>query len=265
MASAPSLLEVQQVVRRAIADGVTIELDRFIEGDAIAAADRIAIHRHTAQHALVKTLALSHPVVQKLVGAEFFEGASRCYLEQAWPDTAWLDAFGAGFAPFLESFPPAATIPYLSDVARLEWAVHEALHAKDAAKLDLARLTTVPSEQSGSLRFVAHPSLRLLALGYAADEIWRAVIDDDDAAFSALNPVPTPRWLLVHRIESSGVQVRHLGEAEWNFAVALCIGTRLHNALEASAAGGVAQEETLGRLLATGSFVDFKLDDEERT
>lgn len=264
MPTAPSLLEVQQAVRRAIVDGAAAELDRFIAGGAIEAEDRIAIHRHTAQQTLVKTLALSHPVVRKLVGEEFFEGAARFYLERAWPDTAWLDAFGAGFGLFLESFAPAATLPYLSDVARLEWAVHEALHAADnidgSTRLDLERLAAVPPELSGSLRFTAHPSLRLLPLAHAADEIWRAVIDDDDAALAALDPTPSPRWLLVHRTESVGVQAMRLGEAEWNFAKALCEGRPLHDALGANAAQGGPQEETLGRLLAASCFVDFMVD-----
>jgi len=261
MRAAPSLLEVQQAVHRAIVDGVGPDPEPFIVGGSIEAADRLAIHRHTAQHALVKTLALSHPVVRKLVGAEFFEGAARHYLQQAWPSMAWLDAFGAGFAPFLECFAPAATLPYLADVARLEWAVHEALHAPEPAGLDLSRLAAVAPDQSGALRFVAHPALRLLALNQAADEIWHAVIGEDDTALGAVDPLTRPRWLLVQRTETTGAQVMRLTEADWNFAAALCKGARLQEALEAGAARGVAQDETLGRLLASACFVGFTIDD----
>ena len=44
------------------------------------------------------------------------------------------------FPEFLARFPPAASLAYIADVARLEWAVNRALHAPDAAPLDVARL-----------------------------------------------------------------------------------------------------------------------------
>ena len=51
--------------------------------------------------------------------------------------------YGAGFAGFLRTFPPASGLAYLGDVAQLEWAVNLALHADDVAGLDLARLARV--------------------------------------------------------------------------------------------------------------------------
>jgi hypothetical protein len=40
--------------------------------------------------------------------------------------------YGAGFAGFIEEFPPAAGLPYLADVARLELLRVHAYHAVEA-------------------------------------------------------------------------------------------------------------------------------------
>lgn len=51
-----------------------------------------------------------------------------------------LALYGAGFADFVEDFEPAASVVYLADVARLERARLESLHAADAQVLDASVL-----------------------------------------------------------------------------------------------------------------------------
>ncbi len=86
-----------------------------------------------------------------------------------------LNDFGGEFGDFLAGWPPAAQLPYLPDVARLEWAVERVFHAAEVPPLDLSRLAGVPQEELPGLRFALHPgqSDRLLALpdsAYLASE-----------------------------------------------------------------------------------------------
>jgi len=262
MPAAPSLLDVQRAMLRSVALGDDDVAAPLVVADGLPASDRIDIYRNTAIGTSVKALRLSHPAVHRLVGADFFEAAAQRFLEQNWPRAALLDEFGAEFAAFLQAFEPAASLAYLGDVARLEWAVHRALHAIDAPALDLPRLAQAAQAQSGRVRLAAHPSLSLVHLDFPADAIWRAVLEEDDTALAAIDPTPTPLWVMVQSAASGGVEIRRLTEAEWRFIAALCVGVSLEAALASTEGGGLEQpaDRLLADLLAAGCFVDFSVE-----
>src|SRR6266511_6000519 len=110
-------------------------------------AERLDVYRNTFASVLTTALRLSYPAVHRLVGAEFFEGASRIFIEGSPPKSACLDDYGTEFPGFLVDFPPAASLPYLPGVARLEWAVNRALHADDVEPLDASRLASLAQSE----------------------------------------------------------------------------------------------------------------------
>src|SRR5258706_7278728 len=131
----PMLLEPQRSISAAILSRESDEAVHFIVGEGIAASERLNIYRNTFLASLTSALRISFPAVHRLVGAEFFDGAAQCFIEAEPPQSANLYLYGAGFAHFLARFPPAASLAYLADVARLEWAVNCALHAPDVPPL----------------------------------------------------------------------------------------------------------------------------------
>jgi hypothetical protein len=244
----PALLEVQQAMRAQLS------------GDALPADDdtalRLAIYRHTGSSTLVNALRLSFPAVQRLVGAEFFEGAARDFIRRDPPSCAYLNDYGAGFAAFLRSFAPAAALAYLADVAQLEWAVNRALHALDVPSLPLARLAALDESALARVSFTAHPALSLLRLQSPADAIWRAVLDQDAAAMAAIDLSAGPVHLLIER-DAGGVQVRQLNAARWQFGAHICAGTPLHVLLQEAADADISA--WLAEHLSLGRFIDFNL------
>jgi hypothetical protein len=244
----PGLLELQRTLRAQLL------------GDAPAAdgaaALRLAIYRNTCIRTLLSALRLSYPAVQRLVGAEFFVGAAREFIRVSPPAGACLNDYGAPFAAFLEAFAPAATLPYLADVARLEWAVNCALHADDAPGLDLARLAGLAEAARARVSFTAHPAVRLLQLRFPADAIWRAVLAQDGAAMAAIGLAAGPVHLLVER-GADGVQVRRLNGARWQFAARLCAGEPLHTMIEPGSDADISG--WLAEHLASGRLIDFRL------
>jgi hypothetical protein len=245
----PSLLELQRAVARGSAG-------EFVVPDGLTPDSRLGIYRNTFFSVLAAALRISYPTVHRLVGAEFFEGAARVFAEERPPESAYLNEYGAALGDFLARFAPAASLPYLPDVARLEWAVNCALHAPDVPSLDLSRLRDLDDCARALIRFVPHPSLRLVRAEFSADLIWRAVLDQDDEALAAVDPQAGPAWLLVERLVT-GVEVHRLGEPAWRFAAALCSGRELCAVLEESPC-----EEAQGWLaehLRAGRFTDFRL------
>ena len=168
----PTLLEVQQAMQDSLVASDDTVMTAFLADPT--AADRLNIYRNTFIVTLTKALRLCYPVVRRLVGEDFFEGAARIFVTQNPPRAAWLDQYGAGFPEFLRHFPAASSLSYLADVASLEWAVNEVLHAPDAEPLDLQRLASIEPDLKGRLSLVVHPSVRLLRQATVLD--WAPLI-----------------------------------------------------------------------------------------
>jgi hypothetical protein len=255
----PTLPELQRAMRAALVDRDDGAAAAMLADDV--PADRLDIYRNTFVAGVTRALRLSFPAVHRLVGSDFFEGAASVFIAQHPPCAAWLDAYGAAFPDFLHDFPPAASLEYLADVARLEWAVSRALHAPDLAPLDLSRLQALRPEDQIRVCFAPHPSLSLLCTDYPADAIWRGVLDGDDAGLAAVDLTSGPVSLLVER-RAAGVEVSRLDPAAWRFAAALCEGWPLADVFAAcpQSAGDQGHEVMLAGHLAAGRFVDFHLD-----
>lgn len=253
---APTLIELQHAIRQSLQGGVDGDASAFVINEGLDPGERLGIYRNTSVGVLVTALQLAFPAVQHVVGPEFFEGAARLVAAEAPPRSAWLDEYGADFPQFLAQLAQAASVPYLPDVARLEWKVNLVLHAADAEPLEIARLATLGEAELEDLRFEPHPAAQLLRCEFPADAVWHAVLERDDDAMAAIDLADGPIWLLVQRTES-GIDVVRLSEPEWRVAAALFSGQPLGAAL---AAASCAEPHTLlAAHLARGCYTSCSL------
>jgi len=139
---------------------------------------RYAVYRNNVVVGLRDALKANFPAVCRIVGEEFFDAMARIYLASEPPVSPVLIDYGNGFPAFIGRFTPAAKLPYLADVARLEWAWLEAYHAAEAPPLGADDLAGVPADQSAYLEFELHPSLRLVRSPYPVLTIWRMNVGD---------------------------------------------------------------------------------------
>jgi len=249
----PTLLETQEALRCNL-----IGEDRGAVIAMLTAEhppERLDIYRNTCMTTLTKALRLNFPAVQRLVGEEFFAASAARFIAANPPEAAYLDRYGAAFPEFLQRFPPAAALVYLSDVARLEWAVSGALHAADAEPLDCTRLAALALAEHAALCFAPHPSVALLRATHPVDAIWRAVLARDDAALATLDLAAGPVHLLIAR-GAEGVVVERMQPPAWQFTAALCASEPLQTALDDASFDATP---VLAGLLSAGRFVDFHL------
>ena len=129
--------------------------------EAGAPARRFRVYRNNVYAGLIDVLAGRFPVVARLVGEEFFRAMARLYVEREPPSSAVLLRYGANFANFIAGFPPAAPVPYLADMAALEWLRHSAYHAADAAALPLHELASAADHAADAV-LTFHPSLGIV-------------------------------------------------------------------------------------------------------
>ncbi len=244
------LHDVQARFRAAIVGGDDAPLLGLVDGPAgVSLARRIAVHRNTYFGSLIEALAAAYPVAEWLVGSAFFRAAARRFIEASPPRKPDLAGYGGGFGAFLDAFPPAASLPYLGDVGRLEWARVEATFAADAEPLDPAGLGTTAPEDVGRLVFTLHPTARLVASAWPVQTIWDAH-KADDAGLVDLNA--GGETVLVVRPRERMLALR-LDGAEHAFLAALADGRTLADAAEA-AGPHLDLMATLGRHLGEGTF-----------
>ncbi|MDR2215838.1 MAG: DNA-binding domain-containing protein [Nevskiaceae bacterium] len=141
--------------------------------EGVPVADRFAVYRNNVYVSLIDALAERHPVVQALVGEDFFRAMARAYVRQQRPREASLLQFGDTFPAFIEAFAPAGEVPYLADVAALENLWQQSWGAADAPALSLQALAGLSPEQMLTMRFCAHPATRLLRSRWPVGGIWQ--------------------------------------------------------------------------------------------
>jgi hypothetical protein len=126
---------------------------------ALTAQPGFAIYRNTVIKGCIDTLQANFPAVARLVGEEWFRAAAAIHVRAEPPRSPVMLDYGVGFARFLESFEPAAELPYLPDVARLDRFWTEAHAAADAEALAPAAMA-IPLDQLQGAALRPHPAAR---------------------------------------------------------------------------------------------------------
>lgn len=151
---------------------------------------RFNVYRNNTAFSLTEAMADSYPVISALVGDEFFKAMAGQYVQSNTPKSPVLLHYGETFAEFLETFEPAESLPFLADVARVEWAFVQAYHAADSDSITAEALQAVPAEDVHEACLTLHPSLHLIQSDWPAISIWSIhQIDDLNERQAALRQV----------------------------------------------------------------------------
>lgn len=232
----PTLHEVQTMFRGAMFGAEALELLNTIAGDGIQPAARLQIYRHHVLTSLTEALKAIFPVVCRLVDGRFFAYAADAYIRQHPPEQPCLFEYGASFPAFLAAFPPCQGLPYLADVAQLEWALNAAYHALECAPMAVDALRSVPAGQLGDVCLQIDPARQLLHSSWPVDSIWHANQDDQMHAPPTTDLAAGGVCLEVLRCADDDVGFRRLEPALYGFRAALAAGQSLAAATEAALA-----------------------------
>lgn len=167
----PKLHDLQREFARSVLCGENFPSE-WLRTHGIPLPKRLAIYRNNTILGLTEALRDGFPVVNRLVGEAFFNGMARRYVRNHPPRSSCLIEYGAGFPAFLASYHPVESLPYLADVAKLEWLRQEAFQEADGEALKVSALAAVPAQSHGALRLGIQPSARLMVSDYPVLRIW---------------------------------------------------------------------------------------------
>ena len=246
--SALSLGALQRAFREHVLGQDCGALIKSSVGDRIPAAARLRVYRHHVLTSLAAALGTTFATVRTVVGDDFFDGMARTFIARSPPAGPVLSEYGAGFPAFVGHWSLAAGLPYLADVARLDWALNVAYNTPDAPGLTADHLAAVPPERLTDLRLGLRTGVSLLASPYPIDRIW--ALNHGDAVETVDLDAGGVRLLIFPRADDAAFARLEDGVAA--LAGALRDGQGLGGAIEQAivAQPGLDVGTALGRLLA---------------
>ncbi len=213
-----------------------------------------AVYRNNVTVSLVDALSSAFPVCERLVGSDFFRAMARVYVMAQPPRSPILLSYGETFPEFIADFPPARSLPYLPDVARLELARTRCYHAADAAPLAHEDFRRLDAAALDGWKIRLHPALAVLRSPWAIVTIHAANMAEGEPP--PLDPTRSED-ALVYRDCDMAVEILALtpGAAAW--LSALAGGATLTAATEAALADSAAFDmaDALYRLIHLGLAV----------
>ena len=229
---AESLLRVQSDFAAALRDRErAAAATAWLAGDSDRAEGRLAIYRANMVAAADKALSAAYPVIRQVVGEDFFHGLAREH-QRATPSTSGdLGEFGATFDAFLAQFEHVQDMPWLPDLARVEWAAHRAYGAADAPDWDAASLGAVEPERHEAIRFHWSPGLAIVRSRWPVVRVWTLHQPGHEGAFDVDWSVP--ETALVAR-DGFAVTVTAITDADAAFIEASSQGASLGDAAAAT-------------------------------
>jgi hypothetical protein len=231
----------------------------LIRGGKLSAEKRIEIYRHNVFSTLAGALSDLYPVTEKIVSAPFFRRLAEEFIHITPSRSGDLNMFGGEWPEFLRTHADTIHLPYLPDVAKLEWAWHRAFHAADQAAFDLAQLGLVPPEQHAALQFLLHPSATFIASDYPIVRIWE--VNQTDFVGDMKVDWTAPGDLMLIARDDLEITIQSLPRASFNFLRALNGGESLEAAaglaFEADAAFNL--QAALLAAIQSNLIVDIKL------
>ncbi len=219
-------------------------------------ADRIAVYRNTVQGSLVEALAAAFPATQRIVGDAFFASLARRFIANAPPRRPQLSTYGSDFPAFIAISDVHQQLPYLADVARLEWVRGEAYFAADAPPFDAAFLVAA-SDDIETLRLDPHPAVRLIRSQFPIYRIWE--VNQPDIIDIPRVDMKVGEDVLVSRPRDH-VITRLITSADAVFVEAVYAGKRLGEAAEAALTYNAAHDlqNALAQHFVKGTFRDMR-------
>jgi hypothetical protein len=229
------LVRQQQLLRTLWRRGTDASLALWLRETGARAGQGLDAYRGSASAIAERTLAAAFPTVRQLIGEPSFAQLARVFWHREPPGCGDLARYGDTLPDWLADDPQLASEPYLSDVARVDWAVHTIEHAADVP-VPPEGLRLLSQLDPSQLTLRLRPALTLVASRWPVVTIWEAHRSSDADRFAPVRQafadgvaetalVARPQWRAT---------VAAVDEATSRFVAALQGGAALASALDAA-------------------------------
>lgn len=216
----------------------------------------LSVYRNTCAKGLIDVLRANFPSVERIVGEEWFSACARVFIQGHAPQSPVLATYGAGFPCFLQTFGPAADVPYLADVAQVDALWSQSHFAPDEPLLDPGLLQSLEQDRLLELPLPLHASARIAWFDAPVATLWR--LNRPPAPLPGRGGISVdwrPEGIAFCRPDGE-VVATPLSASQFAFLAACRDGRSFGEAMSADPKGGADDiaPAALGELLAAGLF-----------
>lgn len=205
-----SLLQHQfsEAIRSGSADQALLESIGILNQAPIAADDRIGIYQTAFEIRMYEALEEDFPEISNVLGDEEFAAFSKEYLA-AYPSQSWtLAELGDRLPEFAATSRWISQLPFLADLAHLEWSRVLSEHAANSEQLDILLLSQLQAEEHHSVIVALAASVQLLRCEWAVHRQCE----------------PQASNLAIYRDPSGEIRELELSSAQWTLMRKLATG-----------------------------------------
>jgi hypothetical protein len=163
--------------------------------------DAIEAYRHNTLERLRRVLGQAYPVLKCLIGEPLFHQLATLYVQANPSRSQALHKYGAGFEETVRQVQKnqesLSAVPYLADVAVLEWHMHTIYYAKDRQGFNFDMFGQLQEDDYQRVVLQIAPDIGLVQVGWPVADIW--YMHQPGQQLSALDMQPRPHSLLVER------------------------------------------------------------------
>lgn len=175
---APKLAEVQRLFEECVlpnskdayAKGRIAKMLNPQGGDP--GKDRLSVYAEGYTARMNESLTEVYPAVKHLVGEPTFLKAAFGYSKKYPSKNYNLSLAGKHYSSFLKKSSLALRLPFLPDLADLEWEIAESFHTFDLPAADMTKLHEFSEEDWQSIILKLQPSVRLIASRWPVLDLW---------------------------------------------------------------------------------------------
>lgn len=185
---------------------------------------RLDVYRNNVVFSLIESLQDLYPVVVALIGEQAFSFLAKQYALNNLPQRGTLIGYSASFADYLDdcinTHDTLQQVPYIADIARLEYCLHSAYHAADLPHLLPEAVSRIDQNSIVKAQLQLHPSVALLHSRWPIVAIWEAhqhsELEASHTALSHIDLDADDHYVMVIRIHHA-LEVRSLQSGDWCF------------------------------------------------
>ena len=242
-------------LQQAFARGLLGEDDAIlaqIHSSFLPAESVLRVYRNHFILSLTEVLAGSYPAVKAMVGEAFFAAAARGFVLAEPLREGSVMHYGEGFGDWLAHLPTTATLPWLGELARFEWALDRAaLLAPEPRRWPAERLAAVPPERWEQLVLLPAGDLLLFESSYPVLALWQMALHQG----ATVTELDAPCHLVLKKQRDHRVMPFPLDLAAWT----LLLGCRQGAPLARLLAQTPSVAEHLAPLITLDLLVDLEL------
>ena len=167
---------------------------KIVSTEALPAIERLSIYGNAYQSRLVEALASSFPFLHTCLGDDEFYALAATYISQQPSTYRSIRWYGDSFPEFTRQSELYKSLPYIDQIAELDWMMTLVFDSKDADVVTLEQVALISPDVWADMRFVFHPSVHRRQFGWNIVELWQSSLSEDGAVSIVEYPSPVS-WL----------------------------------------------------------------------